>query len=197
MAGPSWNDDSAADEYVVAANVATILKGIVASAVARTQPSLDLAHDWHRSVYRGVASVPKPSYLGQPRGSDDPDLRRYEVGLRDQRTGAVVASGLPPALVAVALTAFESSLVNVTGILDHVIPVAHAPADKAQLRAVIQFAAQVHGEWVRIHPYANGNGRVARLWANWVAVRYGLPPFVRVKPRPDGLLYAQAAQRRV
>jgi hypothetical protein len=38
---------------------------------------------------------------------------------------------------------------------------------------------------VRIHPFANGNGRTARLWANFLATRYGLPPFVRLRPRPD------------
>ena len=41
-------------------------------------------------------------------------------------------------------------------------------------------------EWVRIHPFANGNGRTARLWANYVLMRYGLPPVVRLRPRPDG-----------
>jgi hypothetical protein len=39
---------------------------------------------------------------------------------------------------------------------------------------------------VRIHPFANGNGRTARLWANYVLMRYGLPPIVRLRPRPDG-----------
>lgn len=38
---------------------------------------------------------------------------------------------------------------------------------------------------MRIHPFANGNGRTARLWANAIAMRYGLPPFVRLRPRPD------------
>jgi Fic family protein len=46
---------------------------------------------------------------------------------------------------------------------------------------------------VRIHPFANGNGRTAREWANWAAMRYGLPPFVRLRPRPKGLAYAAAA----
>lgn len=36
------------------------------------------------------------------------------------------------------------------------------------------------------HPFANGDGRTARLWANSLAMRYGLPPFVRLRPRPDG-----------
>lgn len=65
---------------------------------------------------------------------------------------------------------------------------------KQELFAVVELSAGAHGEWIRIHHYANGNGRTARLWANWVAVRYGLPSFVRIKPRPGGLLYAQAAQ---
>jgi len=28
---------------------------------------------------------------------------------------------------------------------------------------------------------------------NWLAVRYGLPPFVRIKPRADDLVFAGAA----
>lgn len=50
-----------------------------------------------------------------------------------------------------------------------------------------------YGEWARIHPFANGNGRIARLWANWCAMRYGLPPFLRLRPRPEGDRYARAA----
>lgn len=57
----------------------------------------------------------------------------------------------------------------------------------------MELAALAHGEWVRIHPFANGNGRTARTWANWIAARYGLPMFVSVKPRPASLLYEVAA----
>jgi Fic family protein len=38
---------------------------------------------------------------------------------------------------------------------------------------------------VRIHPFANGNGRTARLWANSLAIRYGLLPFIRLRPRTN------------
>jgi len=37
------------------------------------------------------------------------------------------------------------------------------------------------------------NGLTARLWANWAALRYGLPPFVVIKPRPAEVAYALAA----
>ena len=53
-----------------------------------------------------------------------------------------------------------------------------------ELAAVINLCAWVHSEWVRIHPFANGNGRTARLWADAIAMRYDLPPFVRLRPRP-------------
>ena len=55
-----------------------------------------------------------------------------------------------------------------------------------EVGAVIDVCAWAHAEWVRIHPFANGNGRTARLWANLIAMRYGLPPFVRPRPRPGG-----------
>jgi len=54
-----------------------------------------------------------------------------------------------------------------------------------QLAAIIDLCAWAHAEWIRIHPFANGNGRTARRWANSLAMRYGLPPFVRLRPRPD------------
>ena len=62
------------------------------------------------------------------------------------------------------------------------------------MAAIVRLCAYAHGEWIRIHPFANGNGRTARVWANWIAVRYGFPPFVRIKPRPDDVLFAGAAE---
>jgi hypothetical protein len=73
------------------------------------------------------------------------------------------------------------------------VPVGGSPADAGQLRSVLTLCVHAHGEWVRIHPFANGNGRTARIWANWCALRYGVPPFVRLKPRPEGSLYATAS----
>lgn len=196
MAGIPWRADTAADEAVIAANVTTVMTRIVAAAPSRPNPAVSLAHGWHRAIYRGVSSVPGPKYLGEPRGGADPDLGDYDVVLADH-LGNVLAQGVPAARVQSELASFEASLSTATARLDAVIPPQQKPTDGAQLLAVVELSAIVHGEWVRIHPYANGNGRVARLWANWIATRYGLPPFVRIKPRPDGLLYIQAAHRSV
>ena len=81
----------------------------------------------------------------------------------------------------------------VVAVLDAEIPVGRYPDDPDQLLSLLTLLAYAHGEWVRIHPFANGNGRTARLWANWCALRYNLPAFVRLKPRPEGSLYANAA----
>jgi Fic/DOC family protein len=58
--------------------------------------------------------------------------------------------------------------------------------DDDGMSAVIELAAWAHAEWIRIHPFANGNGRTARVWANLLLMRYGLPPAVTLRPRPGG-----------
>jgi hypothetical protein len=101
--------------------------------------------------------------------------------------------GVASALVPEQLARFEAATQQAVAVLDRSILAGGVPTDTAQMRAALILCARTHGEWVRIHPFANGNGRTARLWANWCALRYGLPPFVRLKPRPEGDLYATAA----
>lgn len=136
----------------------------------------------------GVA-VPHPDYVGNVRDSDPtfPCLIDYEVGVGTAR--GEWAKDVPT-----ALDAFIRAAGTVTSTLDGVIPVASVPTTPAAISAVLRLCASAHGEWVRIHPFANGNGRTARVWANWLAVRYGLPPFVRLKPRPADVLFSGAVQ---
>ena len=86
--------------------------------------------------------------------------------------------------VAEALAHFERKLHTLVAELDLMLPAGQEP-DTDQLAAIVDLCAWVHAEWVRIHPFANGNGRTARLWANCLVMRYGLPPFIRLRPRPN------------
>lgn len=182
-----WNEDDPRDLPIIEANLRQVLSQIVRDAGRRELPAVAMAQEWHRRTYENVR-LPVPYYRGEVRDSDPrfPELIGYEVVVGGKL--GVLSDSVPK-----ELDLFERSMQQAVGMLDSVLPVTRAPVDSEQLRSVLTLSAYSHGEWVRIHPFANGNGRTARLWANWSAVRYGLPPFVRLKPRPEGSGYAIAA----
>ena len=53
----------------------------------------------------------------------------------------------------------------------------------------VELAAQAHHRLVAIHPFVDGNGRIARLVMNLVLFRYGYPPTVIL--RANRLQYYQ------
>ncbi len=117
-----------------------------------------------------------PRYVGAFRGEPGLEITGVEIG---------DYSGAHPANVAEELKRFEEILQALVAHLDKKLPFGKE-LNEAETLEVLNVCAWAHAEWVRIHPFANGNGRSARLWANFLATRYGLPPFVRLRPRPDG-----------
>ncbi len=182
-----WDEPPGAAE-AIGANARRVLTAIAADADRRRPPTIERAQQWHRDLYAGIAR-PFDYYAGEIRDSDPrfPELISYEV-----RVGN--ALGVLCAEVPAALARLAAAAQTVAARLDADIPAGAAPASLAprQLHGVLVYCAFLHGEWVRIHPFANGNGRTARLWANWAALRYGLPPFVTIKPRPRDV-YGEAA----
>jgi Fic family protein len=181
-----WNDDPPGSAQQIEANILALGPQFQADASTRPAPTIAMAQDWHRAIYAGIR-LPEPYYAGEIRDSDPtfPELYGYEV-----QVGGVL--GTRSKDVPAELAQLETRLQTVCTRLDAAIPVG-PPPDNPTLQAVIAACGNVHGEWVRIHPFANGNGRTARLWATWIGVRYGLPPFIQVKPRPAGQPYAAAA----
>jgi hypothetical protein len=146
-----------------------------------------MAQEWHRGVYRGI-DLPVPYYAGEVRDAAPrfPELIGYEV-----RVGPY--PGVSSRDVPSQLALFQDHVQEAVARLDPAVAPGSAPGSGPLLQAVFNMCGGAHGEWIRIHPFANGNGRTARLWALWVAARYGLPPFIRLMPRPAGTLYAAAA----
>jgi fido (protein-threonine AMPylation protein) len=192
--GPDWSEDHPDDAARIAANVIAVLADVDHLATTRATLTDDDLRRWHADLYAGC-QVPAPAYRGGFRGDAAPELRDYEVGV-----GPVLADGYPEGVgvwadeVADAVDRFFASVARALGALDAALPPGRAPTTVDELHEVVAVTALLHGEWVRIHPFANGNGRTARLLASHVALRYGLPVFVTLKPRPDDVAYARAAR---
>ncbi len=150
-------------------------------------PAPDLARKWHRAVFEGL--VPDPDYLGNFRDVEESPwcLQGYDVGVGDAR-------GVPYDRVLGALGRFFEEFSSGVTRLDTAWASLRGPYSETDVDLVVDLAAWVHGEWVRIHPFANGNGRTARLWANYVFCRYGFGPCVIVRPRPEEP-YGKAARQ--
>jgi Fic family protein len=68
-----------------------------------------------------------------------------------------------------------------------------ARANQAGIHPVLQ-AAELHYNLVAVHPFADGNGRTARLLMNYHLLRHGFPHvIVPVERRPDYLAALEAA----
>ncbi|MGV9713228.1 Fic family protein [Gordonia sp. NPDC003424] len=195
MPGPSWDGDRPSDLGRIGANAKALISEIMNNAHDWSRkPDTDTPLRWHKSLFAGCR-VPVVGYVGHYRG--DPtvtELVGYEVGIGSE----LQADGLPekvgvwsyqlsreiPALIQRIRAGLEQ--------LDSLLIPGERPHHEA-VESIVLLAARVHAEWIRLHPFANGNGRTARVWANYVALRYSLPAFVQVKPRPEVVMYGRTA----
>src|ERR1039458_7841841 len=91
--------------------------------------------------------IPDSRFVGAFRG--EPGLENVQV-----RVGAHY--GVDAADVAGALADFETKLQALVAELDAMLPTGNEP-NADQLAAIVDLCGWVHAEWVRIHPFANGN----------------------------------------
>lgn len=196
MPGPAWDDDDAADAPLILANIASRLAELRAAAAKRRAPTIGEVQRWHAACYAGC-KLPAAGYAGHFRGDPTvPELVGYEVGIgQRQPDGWPSKVGVFSSQVRGAVLQLLSQIRGGIAHLDAILPQGNRPSDASQLQAIAFLAAAIHGEWIRIHPHANGNGRTARVWAAWVALRYGAPVFVSIKPRPNDAAYAVASAR--
>ena len=183
MAGPAWDNEVAsarADENLtkLAAHIISI------SATSRATPNAESVKGWHREMLEGV-DIPDDAYRGGFRGDAHPALRDYEITVGGLETRACDVAGEIIRLI-LELQARISSLDE----LDERGDPSILEADFVE--SVLDAAAWLHGEWIRIHPFVNGNGRTARMWVLWLCARYGLPQLLPLRPRPD-MGYAPAS----
>lgn len=142
-----------------------------------------MLREWHRRMLEGVA-VPSDAYRGGYRGDSHPHLKRTDVAVDGV---AVVPSTQVGREIRNLITWLRNELPRLDRLEALVRTADDADVDNRQLALdyeVIDVAAHLHGEWVRIHPFVNGNGRTARMWILWATTRYGVPPLISLRPRP-------------
>jgi len=189
-----WNDDHLADQNRIACNARRLIDQLASTAQARVLPTSEDVRRWHEVLYLGCA-IPVAGFVGHFRGDPTiPELFDYEVGV-----GAAHLDGYPDRVGVWARDVnaeVDLLLVRVgaaLGVLDNLVPTHGRAQTVDELEAVVGLAATVPGEWVRIHPFAKGNGRTARVWTAFIALRFVIP-FVRVHPRPDGIPFAAVSR---
>jgi Fic/DOC family len=195
MTAPSWQEDDPKNLSLIQSNVTQLSAELRAAAPERILPTPGELCRWHMRLYAGC-DVPVAGYVGHFRG--DPSIRElvdYEVGLGVRlKDGNLEKMGVWARIVAEEMNAVLAGLHAVFVELDARLPVGKSPGTADQILEVISFAALAHGECLRVHPFANGNGRIARLLVAFICLRYGLPMFVHIKPRPESDDYIRASR---
>ena len=195
MTAPSWQDDDPRNLSVIQDNAAQLITELRATAAERIPPTREELCRWHARLYAGC-QVPVAGYIGHFRG--DPAVKElidYEVGLGARlQNGNLEKMGVWARQVGEEMDGVLAGLHAVFTELDARLPVGKPATTPDDVLALISFTALAHGECLRVHPFANGNGRIARLLVAFICLRYGLPMFLHIKPRPESEDYIHASR---
>lgn len=140
----------------------------------------------HRRLFSALTPPGHEYYAGHYRGEPFRCLRHLSVGIpSDPRVGT------PPENVIQHMRLLEESILDVMGVLSEAkaIPNVTLPAEHKAIYAVT-FACRIFTEFLRIHPYANGNGHAARFitWAILGCCGFW-PTTWTIEPRPPNPPY--------
>jgi fido (protein-threonine AMPylation protein) len=195
MTAPAWQEDDPRNLSLIQSNAAELITKLGATAAERMLLTPEELCRWHARLYAGC-NVPIAGYVGHFRGDlAVPELIDYEVGLGPRlKDGNLEKMGVWARKVSEEMEAVLAGLNAVFADLDGRLRVGEPPSTADQILQVISFAALAHGECLRVHPFANGNGRIARLLVTFICMRYELPMFLHIKPRPESDDYIRASR---
>ena len=127
----------------------------------------------HSEMFKGTTPTATPYFAGHYRGEPFKCLEFLSVMvLSDSRVG------VPPQRVAPDMTNLADHIIRAgfSAIsVGHALPTTKVP-DEDKLYYVVTFACRVMVEFLRIHPYANGNGHMGRFIVWIILVKFGYQP---------------------
>lgn len=181
---PEWpNEETSLEKLgIIAKNAEAIYRSIIKSNQSKRLLNHGDIRTWHERLFRN--STPVWYYAGNYRSAD----RRYPCLSQDVSVGGL--SGAPYAAVLDRMRAFSAKMQEIIIQADRISEGNRTEMQKAE--AAVKLAAFCGGNVIQIHPFLNGNGRIARTVINWCFNRYGyrMPFFL---DRPGTLDYSGAS----
>jgi hypothetical protein len=173
---PTWVEHPD-DRPIIANNVAALLLGLPRG--SRQPFSLTQPLEWHIRIHENCTHIPLPQYVGNYRGDPLPCISTYEVVF-----GGGAYKGVPAARVQSSLAptaaALQASFDELDGLMQN-----RSDVSREHLNRIVRAAARHYLGWVRIHPFADGNGRTARVLVNLLFLRYWQPIVLPGRPPPE------------
>lgn len=176
-------------------NFVALRERVVSEGVARVTPASELVREWHKESLAGVL-LAEPWVAGHFRGEGPPNsvLYSYVNGVEG------VAGALPQLVRRQVSDTFDELTTRIES-LD--VRWSEGQRLATLYEEVLQLCAWTHGQWVRIHPFADHNGSTARLLTLELGLRFELPLKIPGKPRDVtptrglGLTYGLAARNQM
>ncbi len=164
-----------------------IAEGVCAGLRAQTIEGQETAVDTrpiHKALFTDLTPPDARYYAGNYRGSEHRCLKRYRVSVRTGPHSVDPYVGYEPGSVAFNMGLLTIELAEAFNRLDRL----HARTDVSAVektKFTVTVAAAMFEFFLRIHPYADGNGHAARflLWAFLGSFGYW-PERCTVEPKP-------------
>lgn len=132
----------------------------------------------HQFLFRDLTPDGHKYFAGHYRGENFPILKDYQVSVQGSST-----VGCSAELVAKAMSGFSQTVQKGLANLDYLHQADFSVGHK--LRKSVDFSCAAFVKFTQIHPYANGNGHIARLMLVSALKRYGYSiKNFPVDPRP-------------